>query len=91
MSVYLFRKIVFNCKQATLFIIKKSERKLSVTERFKLFYHLLFCGPCKKFAEQSLLMDEALQHFHDHLAHHPSHTLPERSKGKMQQLIDEIN
>ncbi len=82
---------MFNCKQATFFIVKKSERKLSATERLKLFYHLHFCSPCKKFAEQSLLMDEAMSHLKDHLTQHPTHILSESSKGKMQQLVDEIN
>ena len=91
MSVYLFGKIIYNCKQATFFIVKRSEQKLSATERLKLFCHLLFCGPCKKFAEQSLLMDEAMNHLKDHLSHHPTHILPERSKGKIQQLVDEIS
>jgi hypothetical protein len=50
--IYPFRKTVFNCKQATLLSIKKDEGKITPTERLKLWYHLLYCGPCNRFIAQ---------------------------------------
>jgi hypothetical protein len=90
MAFYLFRKIVFNCEQATLLILKKNEHGLSLKEKLKLFYHLLFCDPCKRFGTQTLIIDDAVHKCSEHLSHFPSHTLPEESKKKMQQLVDNL-
>jgi hypothetical protein len=50
--IYLFRKTVYNCRQATLLSIKKEEGKITLVESLKLRYHLLFCDPCRRFIEQ---------------------------------------
>ena len=50
--IYPFRKVVFNCKEATLLSIKKEEGKIDVIERLKLWYHLLYCDPCRRFIAQ---------------------------------------
>ena len=91
MKFYLFRKIVFNCKQATFLITKKSERRLSIPENLKLFYHLLFCEPCKDFSKQSHIIDDAMHHCQEELSQHPPHILPEDSKKKIQEMIDDNN
>ena len=91
MALYLFRKIVFNCEQATFLMVKKTEQKLSVKERLKLFYHLLFCDPCKRFKLQTQIIDKSLHDCHEHLSHHPSEMLSTESKEKIQRTIDSIS
>jgi hypothetical protein len=88
MKFYLFKKTIYNCKQATFLITKKSEQKLSIAENLKLFYHLLFCDPCKEFAKQSHIIDGAMHDCQETLSQHPPHVLPEAAKKKIQEMID---
>jgi hypothetical protein len=44
-----FKKTLYNCKQATLLSLKRDEGRISLVERVKLAYHLLYCEPCRKF------------------------------------------
>lgn len=55
---YLFRKTVFDCRQATLLSIKREEGRITLVELLKLRYHLLFCDPCKRFIGQWQLLDK---------------------------------
>jgi len=84
-----FKKTLYNCKQATLLIVKKSETSLSLKERCQLFYHLLFCDPCNNFKKQSGEIDKMLHSFNDHLSQHPSHHLPDKKKQEIDTLLKE--
>jgi hypothetical protein len=48
------------CKKATEFIIKNEEGKLSLSQRVKLWRHLLICKVCKVFYNQNKLLNSAL-------------------------------
>src|ERR1041385_6257702 len=48
------------CKQATALAQRKSEKKISLTERLGLFVHLSYCSLCRLFFSQSeLILHEA--------------------------------
>jgi hypothetical protein len=87
--MYLFKKTVFNCKQATLLSIKRDEGSITVIERLKLSYHLFFCDPCKKFIEQSRRIDRAGTTIDQMLGSVPPFSLSEETKKKLQHRIDE--
>jgi hypothetical protein len=55
--IYPFRKIVFDCKNATLRSIKKAEGRISFMDQVKLSYHLFYCEPCRRFVRQWQLLD----------------------------------
>jgi hypothetical protein len=82
----LIRNTIHNCKQATLLHIKKQEKKISPAERVKLFIHLLFCDPCRLFVKQAAIIDQSLRQLQ---SGQPAHTLPEASRKKIQQLLDQ--
>lgn len=48
--------IMITCKEATLAIIKKEERKISIIERIRLLIHLAICKFCKLFEKQNKLI-----------------------------------
>jgi len=56
--VYLFKKVVFNCKRATFLSVKKEENGITFFEQLELSYHLLYCDPCRNFIEQSKRLRE---------------------------------
>jgi hypothetical protein len=47
------KKIIFNCKQATFLIEKKSFGKLSFREMIELRIHLFGCSFCRLYGKQS--------------------------------------
>ena len=50
--IYLFSKTVFDCRQATFLSVKKDEGTITPFERAKVWYHMLYCEPCRRFARQ---------------------------------------
>lgn len=86
--MYLFKKTVFNCHQATLLSLKKEEGKISLFERVKLSYHLFYCTVCKRFVEQSHQINHIGKSVDAKLLSHPPYTL---SREAMQRFQEEIN
>ena len=89
--MYLFKKIVFNCKQATLLSLKKEEGTISVKERLKLCYHLLYCKYCRRFAKQSSIINKQGNHFSNSLFFDPPHLLSSQKKKIIQDQIDTLD
>lgn len=58
---------MISCKQATDFISKKEEGKLSVKQILQLWLHLGVCSFCKLFYKQSKIIASQATHLHDHL------------------------
>lgn len=88
MKIYLFKKTVLNCKHATLLAQKKEEDKISITERVKLSYHLLYCSYCRRFVKQSSIINHIGKAVINSVFTHPPHTLSARIKEDIQQQID---
>ena len=61
-------KLQITCKQATEFIIKKEEGKLTLKKHVQLWLHMGVCGLCKLFASQSRFISKNSEHLHEHLA-----------------------
>lgn len=81
-----FRKTLYNCKEATLLSIKEEE-VISVFERVKLAYHLLYCEPCRRFIDQWRMLSKE-QRRHQPASIRPPFTLRKEAKERMQEQID---
>jgi len=55
------KKIIYNCKQATFLIEKKSIERLSFREALELRIHLLGCSFCRLFSKQSRVINDMVQ------------------------------
>lgn len=71
MGIYPFKKIVFNCKQATLLSLKKEQGKISFIEKIKLAYHLFYCDPCQHFIKHSHIINKVGKGYEDALSNNP--------------------
>ncbi len=59
------KKIIYNCKKATLLIEKKQVGTLTLRERLELRIHLAGCDVCKLFQKQSIIINRMIrQLFH---------------------------
>ncbi|MBN8577872.1 MAG: hypothetical protein J0L66_13085 [Cytophagales bacterium] len=57
---YPFKKIIFDCKKATLIVVKLEVGQASFAERMQLWYHQQFCNPCRQFQKQSAHINRVL-------------------------------
>lgn len=89
MGIYLFRKVVFNCKKATLLGLKKNDGTASLWEELQLFYHNLYCNSCRRFIKQSKEIDILLANITGQEHENPTHTLPDQVKNNLQAQIDQ--
>ncbi|HWB24470.1 MAG TPA: hypothetical protein VG738_03275 [Chitinophagaceae bacterium] len=72
-------KLEITCKQATEFIVKREEGKLSLKNRVLLWLHFGVCSFCKLFSKQSRLIGKNAKHIHQHL----TETLTPEEKEKI--------
>lgn len=90
-SVYPFKKTVFNCRQATLLSIKRAEGKITFFERVKLRYHLLYCDPCRRFIKQTSKLDHLGKELGQLIADQPPFSLSQDRKAQIQQVLDQLS
>jgi hypothetical protein len=83
--IYPFRKVLYNCREATLLSIKKEEGKITPLERLKLSYHLMFCDPCRRFIDQWKRIEKSRPQSIDP----PAYKLTEESRNRIQRKIQE--
>jgi hypothetical protein len=81
----MINKVMITCSDATLYVSKREEGKLSSKVRFKLFLHLLICKFCRLFAKQNKLVIHEIKHLHTDA------TLTELEKEQIQAKIRENN
>jgi hypothetical protein len=57
------------CKQATEYILKKEEGRLTLRQRYHLWRHLAVCTFCRLFQKQNKLINASFRQHgtHDHL------------------------
>lgn len=83
----LFSAFKISCREATYLHTKKKEGKLSLTERYGLKIHLLYCSICNLFFSQ---LDDLETQAHE-LSHSEkiSSILDPTAKEKMQKALAE--
>lgn len=75
-------KIMITCRQATLFSLKKEERKISFLDRVKLAVHLIICEFCRLFEQQNKVLSHQAKHLHTDVS------LSEAEKEEMERRIE---
>lgn len=82
------KKIIHNCKQATVFIEKRMMGHITFREYIELRIHLFGCSMCRLYYKQSQMINDRLQQLY-----RAKPTLPirlnDRFKQKLQNHIDE--
>ena len=84
------KKVIYNCKQATLLIEKRQIRSLSFRETIELRIHLAGCSMCKLYNKQSQAIHQmVLQLFHDTEFQSSTLSLDDNFKKELQDRIEE--
>lgn len=88
--IYPFRKTIFNCRQATYLSVKREEGTVTLLERVKLGYHLLYCEPCRRFIQQWELLKQT-SNSKTFFAWQPPYSLSDQAKEKIRRQLSELN
>lgn len=81
----ILKSLMITCKDATLFISKREERKLSLFERLKLLIHLAICEFCKLFEKQNKFLTLQIKQMHTDAV------LSNSEKEQLQRKIEEYS
>lgn len=85
----LMKKLMLSCKKATELIEKKLSNHLNPLESVQLFFHLhlLVCTACRRYEEQSRLIESLLAKRHDILPSLPIIPVSEEFKERVRKSI----
>jgi len=82
------KKIIYNCKQATFLIEKKSFSKLSFREMIELRVHLYGCSFCRLYKKQSRVINDMVQELF-RSSKYTEFRLDDNFKKELQERIEE--
>ena len=82
------KKVIYNCKQATFLIEKKSIGKITFRESFELRVHLFGCSFCRIYKKQSRVINQMVQELF-RSSMHRDYKLDENFKNELQGRIEE--
>jgi len=71
--------MMISCEDATGLVIRKSEEKLSLKDKFRLMFHLAMCKFCSMFAKQNKIIDTMVSGLDDKVPE----KMPESAKQKI--------
>ena len=57
---------MISCKQATDYISRREESKLTFRQRWQLWQHLAVCTFCRLFNKQNKIFIKNVSHLHEH-------------------------
>ncbi|ANF51142.1 hypothetical protein A0O34_11725 [Chryseobacterium glaciei] len=82
-----FNRLLNNCEETSLNIIKSEETSLSFSAWLKMKFHILFCKCCQNFKKQTKVIDEALyKHFESEMNEDGEH-LSQELKDKIKESL----
>lgn len=57
------KKLMITCKEATMLSVQKAEINISLSDKMRLFIHLLVCQYCRLFSKQNKMIDKLLSNW----------------------------
>lgn len=57
------KKLMITCKEATMLSVQKTEINISISDKMRLFIHLLVCQYCRLFNKQNKIIDKLLSNW----------------------------
>jgi hypothetical protein len=83
------KRIIYNCKKATLLIEKKELGRISVREYLELRIHLFGCSFCRLYKKQSRAINEMVKELFRR-SEEPTIRLDDNFKRELQEKIEDI-
>jgi hypothetical protein len=78
---------MISCKEATNYISRKEEGKLTIRQRWQLWQHLVVCTFCRLFYQQNKTIVKNIHHFEEHFQ---TTLMPEQKESLIRALENSI-
>jgi hypothetical protein len=85
------KKIIYNCKQATFLIEKKSIKRLTFREAIELRIHLFGCSFCRLYKKQSRFINDMVQQLFRSSVQSNTRLDDDFKKELQERIEDELN
>jgi hypothetical protein len=82
-----FNKLLNNCEETSISIVKSEETSLSFSAWLKMKFHIMFCKCCQNFGKQTKAIDEALYHHFDAEENEGAEKAPQELKDKIKEKL----
>ena len=76
-------KVIYSCEEASKYMVKKGDIKLSMMQRFRLWMHMQMCDACRRFNIQNEWIDKQLANLFPHGDEH----LSDEKKAEMEKTL----
>lgn len=87
----IINQLTPSCKEATMYASQAQDGKISFFTKFKLYFHLLYCKPCRLFVKQLKQLALIISGYKKQLNEKANHQLTEEQKIRIQQKINELS
>lgn len=82
------KNTLFNCREATYLIEKKTDEKITLKQALQLRLHLLGCGMCKLYKRQSAAMQKIIRDMMAEMNENGHTNLSDETKNGLQNEIN---
>lgn len=79
---------MLNCNQTTQLVSQSLDRRLTLSERFALQLHLMFCKFCKRFSQQIKIMHVNIKTLINTVENDDTINLPSSAKNRITELAE---
>lgn len=82
------KNTLFNCREATYLIEKKTDSGITFKQNLQLYLHLLGCGMCKLYKRQSAVIQKLISDMMAEMDESGEIKLSDETKKRLQNEID---
>ncbi len=75
--------IMLTCKEATRLVSEAQDRRLGLSDRIGLRFHLLICSLCRRYARQIQFLIDSIRGSREKLADVPGARLDESARARI--------
>ena len=83
----IVHKVIYNCEEATKYVVQKGDIKLSMIQRMRLWMHMQMCDACRRFDIQNEWIDKQMKNLLPNEEGHLSHEQKEKMDQTLQNEI----
>ncbi|HET9056761.1 MAG TPA: hypothetical protein VFN30_07935 [Chitinophagaceae bacterium] len=83
------KKILNNCNETSLLILKNKEEKLSFRQKLEMKFHIYFCKCCENFEKQSNQIDKSLKAYFESINDRPAVKVSDDFKQRVKEKLNQ--
>jgi hypothetical protein len=57
--------MMLNCKEVSRLVSRRQDERLAAGDRLQVWFHMILCDACRRFARQTALLREAMRRYRE--------------------------